>query len=220
MTNLVEYPEEIQQEIYDEVFDYRSLQDIDISDENVRYEQIGYDIFVMPTPTSDHEIVITKLISRFDNYLQGKPCQVYGSNIGINLDKFISQLKELVSVKGHFQKRKGSLREERVFLLPDLSIQCEKDGKYQSTSYGYPKVPLLVVEVASFSNWKDDIGYKKDIYELIGVPEYWVVHNKQYVSVYLLKDGKYEQNDYIARDGNILEVPVSVFPDIVIKFDW
>ena len=219
MTNLLEYSEEIQQDFYSEIFDCRSMQGVNLSDEDIRYEQIGYDIFVMPTPTSDHENFIMQIGHRFISYLQSKPCQVYGSNIGINLDKFISQLRELVSVKDHFEKRKGGLKEERVFLLPDLSIQCEKDGKFQSTAYGYPKVPLLVAEVSSLSNYEDDIGYKKDIYELIGVPEYWIIHTKQKVSVYILKDGKYQLTIYQVKDG-ILEVPVFVFPDLVITFDW
>ena len=201
------------------VFDFRYKQEIDLEDETIRYEQIGYTIFAMATPSFEHERLIVKLLKQLEDYLEDKSCKVLGSNIGVNLDKFIPQLKELFSVKEYFEKQKGRFKDERVFLLSDISIQCEKDGKYQSTPFGYPKVPEMVIEVSSPSNWRDDIGYKKDIYELIGVPEYWVIHNKQNISVYLLKDGKYVSEDYKVTDDDILEVPVFSFPDLVIKFD-
>jgi Uma2 family endonuclease len=200
-------------------FDFRYKREIDLSDETIRYEQIGYTVYAMATPAENHEGIISEIIRQLGNYLKGKPCKVYGSNIGVNLDKFMPQLKNLPSIREHFERKKGGVKEKRAFLLPDISVQCEADGKYESTPYGYPKVPKMVIEVSSPSNWEDDVGFKKDIYELIGVPEYWVVHDKYNVSAFLLKDGKYELERYRIIDDSILEIPVSIFPDLTIKME-
>ena len=78
----------------------------------------------------------------------------------------------------------------------------------------------MVMEVASPSTGEDDLGLKKDIYELIGVPEYWVIKDKKNVVVLILRDGKYKRENYrVIEDEDILEVPVSIFPDLIIRFD-
>ena len=63
-----------------------------------------------------------------------------------------------------------------------------------------------------------DFYEKRDIYEAIGVGEYWIVSDAQNVTVFVLKDGKYVRYKYETEEQPLL-IPVSVFPDLVIKLD-
>ena len=88
--------------------------------------------------------------------------------------------------------------------MPDIKIVCDpnktKDGKRIMGA------PDLIVEVLSPKTQKNDIGYKKDIYEHYGVKEYWIISPKERtIEVYILSDGvykldnlyqKYEDYDY------------------------
>ena len=38
---------------------------------------------------------------------------------------------------------------------------------------GGPKAPDFVLEVVSRSTWREDVGRKRQVYERLGVPEYW-----------------------------------------------
>ena len=47
---------------------------------------------------------------------------------------------------------------------------------HERTSYRMweePKAPDWVLEVASRSTWREDVGRKRQVYERLGVPEYW-----------------------------------------------
>ena len=207
------------EKLQNEVVGARFNKEIDLADESIRYEQIGNVIYLMVTPSFDHEAIIAKIMTQFNVYLNGKTCIALGSNIGLNLEQFVPILKDNSSFQEYF-KQKDEAKKERAFLLPDISVQCEPDGKFKSTSRGYPKLPKFVAEVYSPSTGEDDLGLKKDIYELIGVPEYWVIYDRQNVSVFILKDGKYKRERYrVMEDEDILEVPVSIFPDLIIRFD-
>ena len=54
----------------------------------------------------------------------------------------------------------------------------------------------MVVEIISKSTKNRDYTIKKDTYEKFGVKEYWIVDPyMKSISVYLLRDGKYELDD-------------------------
>ena len=100
-------------------------------------------------------------------------------------------------------------------LEPDITVVCDPskfDGRY------YKGVPAMIVEVASPSTVSRDFERKKEIYEKIGVNEYWVVMDHHNVYVYLLKNGKYEQTFYSIEEGS-LTVPVASFPGLEITLD-
>ena len=80
---------------------------------------------------------------------------------------------------------------------------------------------------------------KKQVYELIGVKEYWIVdYKKKSIEVYALKDGKYgipdiyykykehditaieeENKDLGINEPVITEFSPTIFPDLIIKTD-
>ena len=188
-----------------------------LSDENIRYEQIGNTMYMMSTPSEIHESIIFEVLGQLWVYFKGKPCRAYGSNVGLDLKEFIPILKNHISFQEYFKKKINSGKEDEAFLLPDVSVLCDID-RSQFSSHGYRKVPKMLIEVSSPSTDDRDFDEKKDIYEAIGVCEYWIISDIQNVTVYLLKDGKFVKTKYRTEE-NILDVPVSVFPNLTINFD-
>jgi len=212
MTNMLE--------MQDGILEKTFPQEVDLSDETIRYEQIGNIIYLMAVPSRFHEAIITKMIKQFDVYLEDKSCEVYGSNLGLDLKEFIPILKNYESFWKYFnwKDEKEKYKGEEAFLLPDVSVICDEDDN-NFGPHGYKKVPKMLVEVYSPSTGTRDMTLKKDIYELIGVPEYWVIQDNRNVSVFLLRNGKYEMVEYQAKgEDSILEVPVSIFSDLKIVF--
>ena len=189
----------------------------ELSDENIRYEQIGNVIYIMANPSEFHEDILMEMTRQLGNYLYNKSCKVYGSNLGLDLKDFIPILKDHHSFQKFFKKKIDEGKEEQVYLLPDILLLCNID-KTKFSSRGYQKVPTMIIEIFSPSTGGKDFSLKKDLYEAIGVQEYWIVLDSQNVSVFLLKNGKYELEDYSTKE-DILEIPVSVFPDLSIRLD-
>ena len=182
-----------------------------------RYERIGNVTFMMAPASRKHERIVGRVYRQLGDYLEGKPCEVYTSNIGLDLKEFIPDIKELTSFQSYFKKNIEKGKEEEVYFLPDISVLCDVDDT-KFSSHGYKGVPKMLIEVTSLSTASRDFEEKRSMYEAIGVPEYWVISNAQNVTVYVLHDNKFVKTIYETEE-NILEVPVSVFPDLVIKFD-
>ena len=195
-------------------------EEIYLSDENVRYEQIGKVIYLMASPSKHHDSIVFEIGRQLGTYLLDKSCKVYPPTLGLDLKAFVPSLKDLDSFKEFFKKKIEADKEDAIYLYPDILVIC--DNADDNFGYhGYKKVPKMIGEVYSPSTGGRDLGVKKSIYEFIGVEEYWVIHDIRNVSVFLLQNGKYVQKEYqidIEEQG-ILEVPVSVFSDFVINFD-
>jgi Uma2 family endonuclease len=96
--------------------------------------------------------------------LKGKKCEVFPDGVEVHLTE-----------------------DDMVF--PDVVVVCDKDIIKDDGIHG---APSLVVEVLSPSTARNDIGYKKNLYEKCGVAEYWVVDPKSCrIEVSILRDGKY-----------------------------
>jgi len=188
-----------------------------LSDEYLRYEQIGNVIYMMAQPARMHEAIVAEVLRQLINYLDDKPCRAYGSNIGLDLKPFIPLLKDMPSFQNHFKKKLDKGREGESYLLPDVSVLCDNDERHYG-SHGYQGAPRLLIEVSSPATNDRDFYEKREIYEAIGVGEYWIVSDAQNVTVFVLKDGKYVRSKYETEE-QVLELPVSVFPDLIIKLD-
>jgi Uma2 family endonuclease len=188
-----------------------------LSDDYLRCEQIGNVVYMMLLPTRIHEAIVCEVLGQLGNYLDGKPCKVYGSNIGLDLKASIPRFKDMPSVQDNFKKKPGKGKEGESYLLPDISVICDNDERRYG-SHGYQGVPRLLIEVSSPATNERDFYEKRDIYEVIGVGEYWIISDAQNVTVFVLKDGKYVRYKYETEEQPLL-IPVSVFPDLVIKLD-
>jgi len=128
----------------------------------------GKSIYLLPA-RPEHVVIVRNLSYIFNDYFKTKDnneCDVYPDGM-------------FLYIEGKKQR-----------LVPDLMVICD-NSKF--INRGYKGVPELIVEVISRSTFDYDIGRKKEIYEEIGVKEYWII-NPYFKDVrqYALKNNKYE----------------------------
>ncbi|HBA46290.1 MAG TPA: endonuclease [Lachnospiraceae bacterium] len=84
------------------------------------------------------------------------------------------------------------------YLCPDIMVICDRK---QLKGGAYSGVPRFIAETLSHSTAKRDRTEKKDIYEMAGVEEYWIVSPRGSVEIFYLENGKYVlQESYILED--------------------
>lgn len=96
----------------------------------------------------------------------------------------------------------GQRTESSSSRLPDVAVVRSEDFEaLPEDKSAVLQVPsILLVEIVSPSNPDQDYGTKRREYEALRVPEYWIVNalpkQDQRVTVYILKGGSYQQQDY------------------------
>ncbi len=159
----------------------------------------GEIVLLSPRPTVTHNRVAGRIFVAFSNYLEDKSCCPFSDGTDVYLT-------------------------ENDHVIPDGMIVCRDDIIWNDGIHGSPD---LIVEVLSPSTEKNDKGYKKELYERVGVKEYWIVDTKSCsIEVYLLTEGKYKlQEVYRLPDEDMTEqekeqckvnIPVSLYDDFSI----
>lgn len=140
--------------------------------EERKEELIDGKIVVMSPVSTVHAYVVGSIFIIFKNYLEGKPCVPFSSSLLVHLS-------------------------DTNKFFPDVIVVCDR-GKIKRTYIN--GAPDLVVEVLSPSTAKNDKGYKKDVYEKSGVPEYWIVNpSEKSIEVYLLENSRYTLDNVYTR---------------------
>jgi Uma2 family endonuclease len=171
-----------------------------------RYELIDGEA-VEVRPTGDHEEISGLLTRKFDREIER-----------LNLPWFIPKTC-CVKPGGEFDG-----------YVPDLIIldrsQLNREPLWKKASTITQGISArLIVEVAS-TNWQDDYAKKLEDYELLGVPEYWIVDYRALggrrfigspklptLSVYQLIDGQYELRRF--RDEAMIRS--AIFPELQLR---
>jgi Uma2 family endonuclease len=85
------------------------------------------------------------------------------------------------------------------YVIPDVMIVCDRKKMHGGSYHGIPK---FIAETLSPATAMRDLTEKKDIYQAIGVSEYWIVSPKERgVQIYYLNDGEYKLvNSFILED--------------------
>jgi Uma2 family endonuclease len=175
---------------------------IDQLDENKKYSYADYltwkfDGYVellrgklskMALPTSDHQRMVLRLGTLFDNYLADNPCKVYPAPFDVRL-----------------LDHKKSTADKDIFTVvqPDVCVICDENKVDKKGCLGSPD---LIVEILSPSTKKKDVEDKFELYEYNGVREYWIVSNEdETILVFDLDDtGNYKfRKLYGDNEGNI-----------------
>jgi Uma2 family endonuclease len=144
---------------------------IDQLDENKKYSYADYltwkfegyvellrgKLSKMAAPTSDHQRMVLRLGTLFDNYLADNPCKVYPAPFDVRL-----------------LDHKKSTADKDIFTVvqPDVCVICDENKVDKKGCLGSPD---LIVEILSPSTKKKDVEDKFELYEYNGVREYWIV---------------------------------------------
>jgi len=190
-------------------------------DDKLRYEILdGKIVYMAPRPSVEHHSVADNIFWIFRGYLKGKKCRTFSDGVYVRLDK----IKDITLPEKN--------KKDRV--IPDVMIVCNPDTIKPDGIYGAPD---LIVEVLSPRTAKNDKSTKKDMYESIGVREYWIVDvPSRLIEVYLLTDGKYVldntyhqytkieiemimDDDTIEDKTFITEFKTSLYEDLAISID-
>ncbi len=121
-----------------------------LPDDGNRYEVVGGELFVTPSPSFSHQGIVLELAVRLRAYVRRHGL---GQAFGAPLDVRFSKRDQV---------------EPDVLVVPIQRITDEL------TVLTAPR-PILVVEVLSKSTFRRDFGPKRDLYRRSNVPEYWIV---------------------------------------------
>ena len=119
-----------------------------------RYEYIDGEIYLLSSPKTAHQVILTELFVIFYNWFQGKECRPLVAPYDITLKRSEADIN---------------------LVQPDMMVICDLVEKLNEKDY-YTGVPALVVEVLSESTRSKDLIKKLDLYMSCGVREYWIVN--------------------------------------------
>ncbi len=146
-------------------------------------ELIRGQIFKMsPSPRSVHQKILGNIYLILGNYLKNKNCQV-----------FLAPFDVILPIQN---KKRGK---SNTVVQPDIVVICNPDIIEAAGCFG---VPDWVIEIVSPHTINKDIRLKYEIYEEVGINEYWIVYpDEEIIEVFVLENGKYKmQNSYTKFD--------------------
>lgn len=158
-------------------------------DESERWELIDGVPYLMASPTPAHQLIIGELFFQFRGYLDDKSCTPYLSPLDLTFEEN---------------------EETNTVVQPDLFVMCGEYGRDKRIV----GIPVLVVEILSSSTAANDFVRKLNLYQRVGVQEYWIVSpDERVVNVYL-HDGAalHWTAEYNPSD----KLSPTMFPDLMI----
>jgi len=128
------------------------------TDEFCRYELIGGEIIVSTAPRYIHQLLATRIVLEFGDYLKKNSIGYILTTPGLILSEFDGVIPDLIFIS----------HERRDEILN------EADGKFHGA-------PEIVIEILSPGrvNARRDLQIKRELYEIFQVPEYWAVKTQQ-----------------------------------------
>ena len=157
----------------------------------------GYIYKMSPAPSRRHQDIVWNLNVTIGNYIKGHPCKAYSAPFDVRLPI----------------KDKKSNQEITTVLQPDICLICDLSKLDDKGCLGAPD---LVIEVLSPGNSLREIDQKFNVYEEIGVREYWVVYPEYgHVNIFLLDESGKFIGQHPKNNGELLYS--TVFPGLVIN---
>jgi Uma2 family endonuclease len=161
-----------------------------IPDDGLRRELFDGVLVVTPLPVLRHQVVLTNLMA-----VVGPWCEARGWLVVWGVGLLFDPVNYLVP--------------DLVIARPDHPVDLV-NGRY------FEHAPALVVEVASPSTRRRDLGAKRDRYESWGVPEYWFIdHESARLVRHRLANGRYVVE--LLRSGQTLTAPT--LPELHVDVD-
>ncbi len=156
-----------------------------------RIELIKGKIFKMsPAPDVVHQKISARLHILMNNYFENHSCELYYAPIDVRLPIPKKENPDTV-------------------VQPDLSVICDATELDEKGCNG---VPDLIVEILSKGNSNHDLKTKFDLYEEVGLPEYWILNPwDKTIFIYSLQNGKYIGSKPYVEDDTFAQSVL--FPD-------
>ena len=166
-----------------------------------RYELIEGIIYMMASPSVEHQDLAGNIYSEILQYLKGKPCRV-----------FIAPLDVILFEKSKENKKNEENEDDSQNVFqPDIFVVCDSKKIAKNTINGAPD---LIIEIVSPSNPENDYIYKLNAYIDNGVREYWIVNpGTKSVTVYVIGED-FQVYNYTFEN----KVKVNIFEDFEIDF--
>ncbi|MGD9712036.1 MAG: Uma2 family endonuclease [Thermomicrobiales bacterium] len=169
-----------------------------VPEDGRRYEVIGGELIVSPSPSQRHQYVSTKLIHLFQSHFQDSgDGMVFAAPFDVRLGTHDVVQPDLVVV---LKRNRSRLHDDAVVGAPDL-----------------------VIEIVSPSSARIDRVRKAALYASYGVPEYWIVDpDARTILAQSLVDGRYQTmtpEDDLIHSG-VLPGLVIDPSDVFVMPDW
>lgn len=165
-------------------------------DNDERWELIYGEAYNMsPAPRRRHQRISGEIYREIANYLNGKPCEVYNAPFDVRLP---------------FTKDDSDIKIDTV-VQPDIVVVCDQTKLDAAGCLGAPD---LVIEIISESTANRDLKIKFNLYEQVGVKEYWIIFpDENVIQIFKLVNGEYGKPEVCGLDDKIT---VGLFPDLII----
>lgn len=156
--------------------DYRTWSD------DKRWEIIGGEAFLMASPTSRHQRLLTELLVQLHSHFKGKRCEVFPAPMDVVLS-------------------------EEDVVQPDLLVVCDAKKITRTHIEGAPD---LVVEIVSSESGLRDRMLKLNLYARSGVKEYWIVTPwPSTIEVLVLQGQKYQVHQVFGKNDTLVSATFS-----------
>jgi prevent-host-death family protein len=171
-----------------------------VNSSDQRYELIDGEIYLLASPSFNHQIVVNELAWHFHNFFKGKRCRPLTAPLDVRLFGLATKFEEDPNV-----------------VQPDLMVVCDADQVNEANKY--VGVPTLIVEVLSSSTKGKDMVAKLNLYMKSGVAEYWIVdlENQRFFQYFFSQDRDIAGFTTITEEATIkstvfasLEIPLSL----------
>ncbi len=116
---------------------------------DVRHEYLGGFVYAMAGETRRHNRIVGRLYSAIESHLRHRSCNVYFSDVRVNLD----------------------LRNDQYYYYPDIVVTCDK----RDTHPRFVRYPKLIIEVLCESTERTDKREKFFAYTSIPSLEEYVL---------------------------------------------
>ncbi len=154
-----------------------------------RWEVIDGVPYLMASPTPEHQQILGELFFHLRQYLHGRLCTPYMAPLDLTFEN-----NDLTT----------------TVVQPDLFVMCGDYGHDQRIV----GVPVLVIEIISPSTAANDTIRKLNLYQRVGVQEYWIVEPEAKILNVYLHDGSILRWTTEYHPGDMLSP--SMFPELTI----
>ncbi len=121
-----------------------------LPDDGNKYEVVGGELFVTPSPSIRHQIIADAL--------------------GEQLRPFV--LEQRLGIV--FTLDTDVIEGEQNVVVPDVTVYPFTRENHPDRWIEAPR-PILIAEIRSPTTWRRDVGKKRELYATLGILDYWIV---------------------------------------------